>query len=227
MFRWVFTTAEELFTLWREVFEDLFRWEEPQIQLQNQLRAMYGRGELTRERFIELRVRLHRNQIGLGDIQLVQREVEVRRRADQGFDEGSVDRQIERSLNRLYIDLGLVEEARVGILQSQQAIAKESRWLGEQAAAARESAQAALPDEQQAREHLEMWHRLVGASRQIELRSQAISEELQRLDELQAEIKASVIRLQMLLSEEKLARLRLHLRQDLSAQTQVVIGQKR
>ncbi len=119
-----------------------------------------------------------------------------------------------------------MEEARVGILQSQRAIARESGWLEEQAAAARASAQAALPDEQQARAHLDAWHRLAQASRRIELNGQAVSQELGRMDELEAEVRASILSLQILLSEEKLAGLRLHLRQDLFAQGQRALGQK-
>ncbi len=85
MFHWMLDMVEEVFTPWKEVVEELFRWEDPQAQLQNQLRAMYGRGELARERFIELRSRLDRNQIGLGDVLLVQREAELRRRAGKSM----------------------------------------------------------------------------------------------------------------------------------------------
>ena len=218
MFQWMIEVTTEFFNLWRELIVDFFHLEDPKKQLQNQLRAMYGRGELGRERFLELRGRLDRDQIGLGDIQLVQREALLRRRAGHPVDDLPGDREIERSLDRLYIDLGLVEEARAAVLRSQQAISEEFYEVERQGLAAREYAQAALPDEVQARAHLETWHRLAGASRQIELRGKAMSGEMQRLDEMQAELKASILRLQMLRSEENLAVLRLQVRQDLATQ---------
>lgn len=217
MFHWLFQRTGEFFNLWRELFEDSFSWEDPKTKLQNQLRSMYGRGEVTSERFLDLRAHLDRGQIGLGDIQLVQQEALHRTRTIQPLDGGHSNREIERSLERLYIDLGLVEEARAGILRSQQAITNDANWVEEQASFARVNARAALPDEGLARAHLETWQRLAQWSQGIDLRRQAMSRELQRLDEMQAEIKAAILRLQLLGSAEKLAVLRLHVRQDLFA----------
>jgi hypothetical protein len=215
MFRRIGGAIAAILNEWTQFYEEIFTWEDPKAALQNQLRSMYGRGEISSARFLELRARLDRNQIGLDDIQMV-------RQAGGPVDAACFDREIERSLNRLYIDRGLVAEAQAQIRQSLAALAGEARFVRVQIDAAYRDAQAALPDEDRARAHLERWQRLSRAALDLDTRRMAIEQEQQRLGDLEAELRAAITGLKLLDTQERLAGLNLQVRQDV-----VVLAQKR
>ncbi len=205
---------------WGQFFEDTLIYQDPQVKMGNQLRSMYGRGELSSERFLALHVKLDRNQIGQGDITLIQRESDRNQRL-QGKTSGRAhDPQVARSLDRLYVDRGLLEEARAEIEASLQSLATESQWVHEQIGQARREAQAALPDEDKARGFLEARLRLMDLASVYEKRLKVLEGHLGRIQSLEVDLRSAITTLKLLDAQEQTVSLNLAIHHDLIAQAQ-------
>jgi hypothetical protein len=206
--------------IWKEIqthFEENLSLQDPKIRMRNQLRSLYGRGGIRKEVFLDQRMKLERGQIGLGEIANLQQEAQVRTRT-WGEVAGERDPEIKHSLDRLYQDRGLLEEARSEILHRLQSLASEAGWVQEQVESARRNAQASLPDDAAARAYLEIWHRLQELSRGLEERQRVLEGALRNLDILEAGLRSSISDLRLLETEAGLARLRLGIHQDLLTQ---------
>ena len=206
--------------IWEEIqsyFEENLSLQEPKMRMRNQLRSLYGRGGIPKERFLDQRMKLERGQIGLGDIANLQQEALLRVRT-WGEVAGERDPEIKHSLDRLYQDRGLLEEVRSEILYRQRSLASEAGWIHEQVELARRNAQASLPDDAAARAYLEIWHRLQELSRALEERQRVLEGALRSLDILEAGLRSSISELRLLETEAGLARLRLGIHQDLLTQ---------
>jgi hypothetical protein len=208
--------------IWKELqayFEDTLSLQEPKTRMRNQLRSLYGRGDITKERFLEQRSRLEWGQIGLGDIANLQQEALYRMRS-RGEAAGAHIPEIERGLGHLYVDRGLLEELRAEITQRHKSLALEAGWIHEQVESARQSAQSALPDDAAARAYLEIWHRLRELSGSLDKRLRVLEGDLRYLNMLEAELRASISELKLLDSQAGLSELGLRLHQDLLTQGQ-------
>jgi hypothetical protein len=218
MFRWIGGVIAAIFYEWQQLLEDIFSWEDPKTASENQLRRMYGQGEISAERFREMLTRLERDQIGLGDIQMVH-QASINRLSAEGQppEEASFDPQVARSLDRLYLDRGLVAEAGFQTERSLTALEIEARRLQALIDAAHHEAQAALPDETAARAHLAIWQRLTRASLEIDVRRAAVLDEQRRIAEMDAELHAAIASLKLLDAQEILSSTHLRVRQDVYA----------
>jgi hypothetical protein len=219
-----------IFYEWQQLLEDIFSWEDPKTASQNQLRRMYGQGVISAERFLDLLTRLERDQIGLGDIQMVHQASTNRLRAEGQPEVASFDPQVARSLDRLYLDRGLVAEAGFQIQRSLASLEAESYRLQAQIDAAHPDAQTALPDEAAARTHLATWQRLTHAALEIDVRRAAVFDEQRRIAEMDTELRAAIANLKLLdaqgLVEVAAARNRLAAQRDLlSAAVEKTQGQ--
>jgi hypothetical protein len=217
MFRRIGGVIAAIFYEWQQLLEDIFSWEDPKTALQNQLRRMYGQGEISAERLREMLIRLERDQIGLGDVQMVHQASVNRLSAEGQLDEVRFDPQVARSLDRLYLDRGLVAEAGFQTERSLASLELESRRLQTRIDAAHRDAQAALPDESTARAHLATWQRLNSASLEIDVRRAAVLDEQRRIAEMDAELCAAISSLKLLDAQEILSTTHLRIRQDVYA----------
>ncbi len=199
---------------WKRLLEVSFRMQDPKIRLENQLRLMYGRGEITRETFHQLRFRLNWGRLGQGDLGMIHRDALRRLEASGRPPEERYNPEILQSLDRLYLDRVLLEEARFEIMDRQNAMEQEIDWLKEQAEEARQSAQNALPDENSARLYLEIWQHLKELSKTMDQRMLVFMQQLQGLQAQGAEINASISQLKLLGSQEKLTGIRYQIRRD-------------
>ncbi|MGE5220818.1 MAG: hypothetical protein ACM3PY_00175 [Omnitrophica WOR_2 bacterium] len=199
---------------WKRFLEDNFRVQDPKVRLENQLRLMYGRGEITQETFHQLRFRLNWGRLGQGDLGLIHREALRKLEALGRLPIEHYSPEILRSLDRLYIDHVLLEEARLEIQDRQKALEQEIDWLKEQAGSARQNAQDSLPDEDGARLYLEIWQHLTELASALDQRLLVLVQQFHSLQAQEAEINASISQLKMLGSQEKLTGLRYQIRQD-------------
>lgn len=214
----MFQFFRELFTAfweeWKRFLEENFRLQDPKIRLENQLRLMYGRGEITQETFHQLRFRLNWGRLGQGDLGLIHREALRRMEALGRLPVERYSPEILQSLDRLYLDRVLLEEARNEIQDRQKALEQEITWIKEQAASARQNAQDSLPDEDGARLYLEIWQHLTELSSTLDQRLLVLVQQYHGLQAQEAELNASISQLKLLGSQEQLTGLRYHIRQD-------------
>jgi hypothetical protein len=140
-----------------------------------------------------------------------------RLRAEGQPEAASFDPQVARSLDRLYLDRGLVAEAGFQTQRCLALLEAESRRLQAQIEAAHRDAQAALPDEAAARTHLATWQRLTRASLEIDVRHTAVLDEQRRISEMDTELRAAIASLKLLDAQEILTSAHLRVRQDVYA----------
>jgi hypothetical protein len=208
------TILEEI----RPVYEDLVKPQDPRIKLENQIRALYGRGDLSRERYFEQLNKLRWNQIGAGDIQLLQQEARLRHRTQSGLAEwegSSPSGELARGKERLFVDRGIVEELRAEIEQTRAGLVEETHWIHAQLAEAQTNAQVSLPEESEAQAYLDVWQELLGLASTFETQLAAQAEDLRQLKLLDAELKMHISEMKILDARERFARLKLRIYQDL------------
>lgn len=199
------TIAQEIETLYQEHFS----LDGPTARLRKKLRIMYGRGEIDRETFFRLKSRLDLGYYIEGELQSLHRQA-VQRRKGEGLVE------LGRSLEQVYMNLARLEEARAAIRAALGTIASEQAWADRQIEEFWEQAQAALPDEGEARAYLEVRQQLMGHREGLEQRAKAVRQDLRRIDQLEAGLRMSESRLVVaqsrgqLVQEEISIRKRLH-----------------
>ncbi len=196
----------------RQFYEETFLNPDPQAKLEEQLRTLYGRGEINQQRYQQLRIQLRHGMVSKTDLYVIHQEAARRMESDKGSPE------LEHSLDRLYADRVWVEEARQQLNENTQALRKDVDWIRQQAEAARRDAGAAMPDEAAARSFLEVWQKLLSLSQGLERDLQAMERDMLNLDTLEKEIKAAIIRIKVLCSRERLAKLNQRVRGDLLSQ---------
>jgi prefoldin subunit 5 len=194
--------------------EKYLSFQDPLSRSEKQLRILYGRGAISKERYFELRNKLYRGQILRGDLINLRREAELVLEAKGEVFPRYHDPQIGRGLDRLYVDRTLLEEAQAESDHLLKTLASEVDWLREQAEAARQEAQKALPDESAARGYLEIWHDLQERAAGLEQRMGALRQNVQRLNTLQSELSATITELQVLDAQQNLAGVRVKVDQD-------------
>jgi hypothetical protein len=194
--------------------EEYLSYEDPLRRAEKQLRILYGRGAISKERYFELRNKLYRGVILRGDLINLQREAELVLESRGELFPRRHDPQISRGLERLYVDRTMLEEAEAESEHLLKTLVSQVEWLREQAEATRQEAGEALPDESEARAYLEIWHDLEERAEQLDERRQAARERLQRLKALQSEVSASITELQLLDSQQNLVEVRVKVDQD-------------
>lgn len=206
---------QAIFAEFRRLNQSYLHIQDPIIKTRNELRIMYGRGEINREQFFRFRRRLNLGQLIQGELTVIHGEARYRLEA-QGKPVVYQHRgEIARSLERLYLDLGLLEEARYDAHNLLVEIETQIKWIRQQADDAHAEAGSVLPDESQARAYLNIWKNLGELSDIMQDRMQKTQQNLRGIQTLIAEIRAYVAELMVLEMQEQQENLKVRIRQDL------------
>ena len=206
---------QAIFAELRRLNQSYLHIQDPILKTKNELRIMYGRGEINREQFFRFRRRLNQGQQIQGELTVIHREARYRLEA-QGKPAVFQHRgEIAHSRECLYLDLGLLEEARYDTHNLLVEMEAQIKWIRQQADEAHAEAVAALPDESQARAYLNVWHNLGELSEILQDRMQKIKQNLEGIQALIAEIKACEAELMVLEMQEQQERLKVRVRQDI------------
>ena len=189
---------------WRKFYDDNFMDSDPEARLEEQLRIMYGRGEINKVRFLQLRFRLHGGFLSETDLSVVHHQA-IRLMEARGNYIPHYNPEFEHSLDRLYADRVRIEETIDQLTTSIEALRKEVDWTQEQAEDARRSASAVLPDEATARSFLQVWQSLLSLSQTLDNDLQAMEHNVASLNTLESEIKAAITRIKLFRSREQMA----------------------
>ena len=215
MFRFFREFAKVILDELRWFYEEHLKLQDPRARLEDQLRILYGSGEIDRKRFFQLRFKLHQGLIWQGDMNRLRRQAALSKDAEGKLEHHFVHPQIAHSLKRVYLDRGLLEEARFETDQLLKALDSEAGWLREQAGQARQNAKLSLPDEAGARSYLEIRQNLLGHAQALDRRIERLRDELRRMDQLEVELRTYEAELKLLESQEYLAGVRLSIVKDL------------
>ncbi len=209
------SVIQDMWEVWQQFYDENFLNPDPLARLDEQLRTIYGRGEINKDRFLQLRSQLHQGRISKTDLYVIHQAAIRRMEAQGNYIPHKSNPELERSLDRLYADRVWVEETRDQMKEYIQALYNDTNWIKEQAESARQDAGKAMPDETTARSYLQVWQKLLSLSQSIENELQAMERDLMNLDLLEKEINAAITRIKLLRSREQLAELNQRVHSDI------------
>jgi predicted metalloendopeptidase len=207
--------VQAIFAELHQINQSYFHIQDPSEKDADQLRTMYGRGEINREQFFRFRRRLNQGQMIQGELAVIHREARYRLEAQGKPVVRQHNREIARSLERLYMDLGFLEEARYDTQNLFNELEAQIKWIRAQADDALHEASASLPDDTQARAYLSIWQSLQDRSKILKDRTQKIKKNLNSIQALTAEIRAYEAELMVLEMQVQQENLKVRVRQDL------------
>lgn len=202
----------------QDFYQKTVRLQDPSEQMVRKLRLLYGKGEITREKFFLLRDKLYQGEN-------IQQELEIEHRLGVLRLEEKGERLIRqsnkaiaRSLERLYLDRALLEEVRFEMEQAARALLEEAKWAREQAEMTRNSAQAAIEDEVEARNLLNIWQDLLELGDDLDRRNRLIRNRLSHINALEARLRGYEAELRALDSSGRLEEIRRYIDRDFNDQ---------
>lgn len=207
LFEWLRDVLQELRTL----YEDNLSSGGPARRMERQLRIMYGRGEINKKIFFELLNSLEKGYFIEGELKMYHRQAVVRLQMEGKFVDHHFNAEIGRGLENIYMNRARLEEVRLEMSQALKTIEVNRVWIQQQAAAIRENALTALPDESSARALLEVRQDLLERAKMMERRGQAVQQNLRQLDTLEAELGMAEAELMLVESQEHYAKVKLAL----------------
>jgi len=208
-------------TIYKELqdfYRDNLRQQNPGERMGKQLRLMYGRGEITKDKFFLLRDKLYQGQAIQPELETAHR-IAVLRLEERG--ERLIrqsNKEIARSLEWLYLDHALLEEVRFETEQSISILQDEANWSRQQAESTRQAAQTAISDEAEARSLLNIWQDLLELAEDLERRVQLVRHSLSHINALEARLRAYEAELKALDSSGHLEEIRKYIDQDFNSQ---------
>jgi peptidoglycan hydrolase CwlO-like protein len=200
---------------WREFYDDNFQNPDPHTKLEERLRILYGRGEITREHYLQLRSKVTRGLVSKTDLEVIHHKAILRMQAEGKTTIRRGDKELEHSLDRLYADKVWLEDARDPLKENLEALRNLVNWFAEQAEAARQDAKTAMPNEAAVRVFLEVWQKLLALSQSLEEDLKAMESDLNNLDSFENEINAAISRATTTVYREQLANLSQRIHADI------------
>lgn len=194
--------------MWQEIFQYLdeyFSFQSTADRQLKRLRVMFGRGEVDRKHFFRFLRRIQEGELVEGELCLLEREVKLQKQIKGDSLPDPRNREIQRGLERVYIGRALLEEARFAAEKTLQALAGEIDWIQGQAQIAEQEARQALPDENVARNYLEMRQNLVDHSGRLVNRRDELQRELRMLSSAEVQLRSYEAELRLVSTQEQLA----------------------
>jgi len=202
----------------QDFYQANLRQQDPFEQMGRQLRLLYGRGEISRDKFFLLRDKLYQGQDIQEELEIAHR-ISVLRLEERG--ERLIhqsNKEIAHSLERLYLDRALLDEVRFETERSIDILQDEANWARQQAESTHQAAQAAITDEVEARSLLNIWQDLLELAQDLERRVQLVRHGLRRINALEARIRAYEAELKTLDSRGRLEEISNYIDQDFTGQ---------
>ena len=185
----------------RHLVEDHLSSDGPTGRLRNILRVMYGRGEISLDKFYRLLNMLDRGYYIEGEILSLHRQAVNR----GGYNNRPISRDVARSLEHVYLNRARLDEARREMRRAYHLVETQRQWMLQQVEDFHQRAQAALPDEDAARRYLEIRQELMEQLQVLTGRFKNLQQEIHRIDVLDAQLRLSESELIMVDSRERLA----------------------
>lgn len=192
------------------------RWVDPRGEVEQRVKMMYARGEITTDTYRRLMEMAERGQLNEQDMARLQGETQTPAGPERETPpKPQRDPAIVSSLNRLYGRRTRLESARSETEQVLQKLETEAKRLRERAQTADQQAQRLLPDEARAREYLQVKQDVLERVRTLDDRIATLRDSLRRIASLHDELATREAELKALQSGEQLAELESGIREDL------------
>jgi hypothetical protein len=215
MYRIIERLVDEVLEESRSERDSYDRQRDPRADIEQEVKILYARGDINASTYHRLMEMAESGQLGWDDLARVRSEGTAEVRLEPKAPQRERDAEVVGSLNRLYTHRTRLEGARAETEQVLQKLEVDVSRLQEQANAAEEKAQLALPDDQKARAYLEVKQEAAGRIHTLEERIASLRENLRRIDTLRDELATRDAELKALESGEQLAELEASIREDL------------
>ena len=209
---------QTIFKELQDFFQESLRQQEPFERMGRQLRLLYGRGEITRDKFFLLRDKLYQGQAIQEELEIAHRigVLRLEERGERLIRQSNTE--IAQSLERLYLDRALLEEVRFETERSISVLQDEANWAHQQAESTHQAAKNAITDEAQARNLLNIWQDLLELAEDLERHAQLVRYSLNRMNAIEARIRAYEAELKALDSKGRLEEVSKYIDQDFTGQ---------
>jgi hypothetical protein len=189
----------EMRTAWLEYIRENFsRLLDPSESLGDEARVMLGRGEISQEQYAQISWRLSQGSLGRGDLELLRRQARKQHQEQAGQEHPFQDRAIAAGLDRLYIRIARLGDARRGAEKALRDLEVDLERVREFAHSAEDLARKTLPDENEARLILEIRQNMLDRLLALEERKRSLERDLRRLEAMQGELYAYEAELKIL-----------------------------
>ena len=182
-----------------------FQMDGPMDRMGRQLRIMYGRGEIDQAVFFRLRGMLEKGYTIEGELKSLHRQALYRQESEEQHLLSPPNTEIARGLDFVHYNRARLEEVRSGLRMLLRTLESEQAWTAQQAAEFYEQAQAALPDENEARAYLEIRQDLLDRQQNIDRRVKALREDQRRIIRLDGQLRFYESELRVAQARELLA----------------------
>jgi predicted ribosome quality control (RQC) complex YloA/Tae2 family protein len=159
----------------REYYE---RPRDPRTDIEQEVKLMYARGEINSNSYHRLLEMAQSGQLGWDDLARVRSEKAPQVQSTPPTPQRERHPQMVRSLNRLYAHRSRLDEARAETEQTLERLEADVDRLRRQAKTADEKAQLTLPDEEKAREYLQVKQEVLDRIRTLEERITSLRQSL-------------------------------------------------
>jgi hypothetical protein len=181
----------EIRAAWLEYIRMNFsRLRDPSEALADEARVMLGRREITQEQYRQVNWRLSQGSLGRGDLELLRRQARKQNQERAGDEHPFQDRAIAAGLDRLYIRIARIGDARRGAEKALQDLEADLERVREFALSAEDLARKTLPDENEARLILEIRQNMLDRLQALEERKRSLERDLRRVEAMQGELYA-------------------------------------
>ncbi len=188
---------------------------DPRAEIEQEVKLMYARGDINSNTYHRLLEMAQSGQLSWDDLARVRSDGAAQVQPALQTPQHERDPEIVRSLNRLYAHRRRLEEARAETEQTLEQLEADVDRLRRQAETADEKAQLALPDEEKAREYLEIKQEALDRIQTLEERIASLRQSLHRIDTLRDELATREAELKALEAGQELAELEASIREDL------------
>ncbi len=204
--------------MWQELFQYLdehFSFQSTTDRQLKRLRVMFGRGEVDRKHFFRFLRRIQEGELVEGELRILEREARLQKQARGEALPDPRNLEVQKGLERVYIGRALLEEARFSTEQTLQVLAGEILWIQGQAQVAEQEARQALPDENIARNYLEVRRDLVDHSNRLINRRDELQRELRLISSEEVQLRTYEAELRLVSTQEQLVRANLQFHQGI------------
>jgi len=198
----------------RRQFNNNLSLRDPIAHLENQVKLMYARQEISRQQYHQLIQKVQKRQIGRGDLEILHRQaMQESNEAGLGAPQ-HLSPAVEQRLEQLALDRVRLEDIQYEAQGELDSLKTKVNELHEQARKARQTAQDNLPDEQAARDPVAREQELLNRVQQLEGRIHALSQGVERIESIKKRLKSYEADLKSLDIVERLTGATMNFRED-------------
>lgn len=200
----VLELMNELLEEGKRQFNENLRLRDPITHLENQVKLMFARHEISAQEYHHLIQKVRQRQIGRGDLEMIHRQAMQKSTTASSRTPQNLSPAIQQNLNQLALDRVRLEDMQYEAQAEIDSLRASRNEFKDQAAKVRQKAQKSLADEQAARELLDQEHDFLERAQKLDNRIHSLVQGVERLKTIKKNLETYETNLKSLDIEERL-----------------------